>query len=248
MVVGHCQHWRHIGVFLQLLLWSLSRSFVLLCRSFLLNRDSFHRSYENYLSERPSYLELLQRFYFFGFRALIELKFIVRFRLPRAIETLRQLKLPNKLIALINTSNGRTDKFIVSSSSSSSSISLATTTSHCLPDNESNIGLQADFSLFDWITAQVIRYSIENVFLQLVLSVRSLVTLPQIYKEKTDRYRLESFPCVVSDWQTNNSDARLRLKLSEVNLTRWTRKKLSSDSLVSTIFQSESISPIENFP
>ncbi|CAF4421068.1 unnamed protein product, partial [Adineta steineri] len=50
--------------------------------SFLLNRNSFDRSYQNYLSERSSYLELFQN-------------------LPHAIEILHQLKLPNKLISLI---------------------------------------------------------------------------------------------------------------------------------------------------
>jgi hypothetical protein len=52
-------------------------------------------------------------------------------------------------------------KSTVSSSTSSSSISLtATTSTNFLPPNENDIQTTGDMSLFEWITAQVILYSI----------------------------------------------------------------------------------------
>jgi hypothetical protein len=83
------------------------------------------------------------------------------FSLPHAIEILHQLRLPNKLLALLDTSNGMYHKSTVSSSTSSSSISLtATTSTNFLPPNENDIQTTGDMSLFEWITAQVILYSI----------------------------------------------------------------------------------------
>ncbi|CAF3521247.1 unnamed protein product [Rotaria sp. Silwood1] len=106
--------------------------------SFLLNRNSFNRLYQNYISERSSYLELFQS-------------------LPRAIKILHQLKLPNKLIALIDNVNGINYKSTVSSSASSSSISSATTTSsNYVTQNENDIQTEGDMSLFEWITAQLL--------------------------------------------------------------------------------------------
>ncbi|CAF1412794.1 unnamed protein product [Adineta steineri] len=113
--------------------------------SFLLNRNSFDRSYQNYLSERSSYLELFQN-------------------LPHAIETLHQLKLPNKLISLIENSNLIYHKSTVSSSTSSSSISLAATTStNLLTQNENDIQVTGDMSLFEWITAQLANMNVDDI-------------------------------------------------------------------------------------
>lgn len=81
------------------------------------------------------------------------------FSLPRAIEILHQLKLPNKLIALIDNSSGIYNKSTVSSSTSSSSISLeATTSTNYLSQNENDVQHLGDMSLFEWITAQVILF------------------------------------------------------------------------------------------
>ena len=78
-------------------------------------------------------------------------------RLPQAIEILHQLKLPSKLLALIDTSNGIYQKSTVSSSTSSSSISLDATTSanYSPPMNENDIQNAGEMSLLEWITAQV---------------------------------------------------------------------------------------------
>jgi hypothetical protein len=140
------------------LLLLLFKIFLLFYRSFLLNRNSFDRSYQNYLSERPSYLELFQRFLFILFKKL-NLKNIIFFSLPQSTEILHQLKLPNKLISLIDNSNGIYQKSTISSSTSSSSISLeATTSTNYIPQNENDIQNPGDISLFDWITNQVISF------------------------------------------------------------------------------------------
>ncbi|CAF1195459.1 unnamed protein product [Rotaria sp. Silwood1] len=113
--------------------------------SFLLNRNSFNRLYQNYISERSSYLELFQS-------------------LPRAIKILHQLKLPNKLIALIDNVNGINYKSTVSSSASSSSISSATTTSsNYVTQNENDIQTEGDMSLFEWITAQLANVKVDDI-------------------------------------------------------------------------------------
>lgn len=122
----------------------------------MLNRDSFDRSYQSYLTERPSYLELIQRFDYSFHENLIVNR--LYFRLPQSIGILQQLKLPQKLVSLIDTSNGIYQKSTVSSSTSSSSISLdATTTSanYSPPINENDIQNPGEMSLLEWITAQV---------------------------------------------------------------------------------------------
>ncbi|CAF1396648.1 unnamed protein product [Adineta ricciae] len=115
--------------------------------SFLLNRNSFDRSYQAYLSERPSYLELFQS-------------------LPNAIEILHDLKLPSKLIALIGNSTGIYNKSTVSTSTSSSSISSsATTSTTVLPQAESEDEITEEMSLFQWITAQLANMKIDDVII-----------------------------------------------------------------------------------
>ena len=128
-------------------------------RSFLLNRSSFDRSYQSYLADRSSYLELFQRLDSSTFPSSISAE-RCHSSLPRAIEVLHQLKLPTKLVSLIDPSNGIYQRSTVSSSTSSSSISLtAATTSSTHPNvslqNESDTQPSAEISLFDWITAQV---------------------------------------------------------------------------------------------
>ncbi|CAF4064310.1 unnamed protein product [Rotaria sp. Silwood2] len=110
-----------------------------------LNRNSFNRIYQNYLSERPSYKELFQS-------------------LPRAIKILHQLKLPNKLIALIDNSNGINYKSTVSSSASSSSIcSAATISTNYVTQNDNDIQTGGDISLFEWVTAQLANMKVDDI-------------------------------------------------------------------------------------
>ncbi len=82
----------------------------------------------------------------------------VCFSLPQAIGILQQLKLPTKLIALIDNSTGIYQKSTVSASTSSSSISLEATTStnYSPPLNENDMQTPGEMSLLEWITAQVI--------------------------------------------------------------------------------------------
>ncbi|UJR29899.1 hypothetical protein I4U23_017447 [Adineta vaga] len=113
--------------------------------SFLLNRNSFDRSYQVYLEERESYLELFQS-------------------LPHSIEILHQLKLPNKLTVSIDNSTGIYNRSNVSTSTSSSSISLtATTSTTFLPSNENESQSIGEMSLFEWITAQLANMKIDDV-------------------------------------------------------------------------------------
>ncbi|CAF3818855.1 unnamed protein product [Rotaria magnacalcarata] len=113
--------------------------------SFVLNRNSFNRLYQNYLSERPSYLELFES-------------------LPFAIKILHQLKLPSKLVASIDNSTGVYYKSTVSSSTSSSSISSTITTStNYLAQNDNDIQTGGDLSLFEWITVQLANVKLQDI-------------------------------------------------------------------------------------
>jgi hypothetical protein len=144
------------------------------CRSFLLNRNSFDRLYQNYLSERPFYLELFQRFVLFSTNN--ETKKISFFSLPHAIETLHLLKLPIKLIALIDNSTGIYHKSTVSTSTSSSSISLeATTSTNYLPQNENDNQNPGDMSLYEWITAQVILFLFKLDYLGQIFTYKKML-------------------------------------------------------------------------
>ncbi|CAF1106474.1 unnamed protein product [Rotaria sordida] len=112
--------------------------------SFSLNRNSFNRLYQNYLLERPSYLELFQS-------------------LPRAIKILHQLKLPYQLITLIDNSGGINYKSTISSSTSSSSISSVTTSTNHSPQNDNDTQTRGDMTLFEWITAQLANMKIDDI-------------------------------------------------------------------------------------
>jgi len=114
--------------------------------SFLLNRTSFDRLYKNYLSERSSYLELFQS-------------------LPKTIEILHQLKLPQQLISTMDNSHGISQRSTLSSSTSSISLAGTTTTSanyvsHQENENSSN---NENISLFEWITTQLANTKVDDI-------------------------------------------------------------------------------------
>ena len=77
------------------------------------------------------------------------------FSLPVSVEMLCQLKLPSKLISLIDSFNGTHWKSTVSSSTSSSSVSLAATSNSQQQQHEFDIQTREEMSLHEWITAQV---------------------------------------------------------------------------------------------
>lgn len=77
--------------------------------------------------------------------------------LPESIGILHQLKLPSKLLCLIDNSNLISHRSTISTSTSSSSISVEPTTSthQSSPTQDNDIQNQGDITLFEWITAQV---------------------------------------------------------------------------------------------
>lgn len=114
--------------------------------SFLLNQNSFDRLYQSYLTERNSYVELFQS-------------------LPESIGILHQLKLPSKLLCLIDNSNLISHRSTISTSTSSSSISVEPTTSthQSSPTQDNDIQNQGDITLFEWITAQLGNMKIDDI-------------------------------------------------------------------------------------
>ncbi len=118
MVGCHCQHWRCVKVGL-IIFEFLSRKNNL----FLSSGVSY--SIKIHLIDLPIW-NFFKRWIFL-FRRMIDNWFCSG--LPQATGILQQLKLSEKLIALIDTSNEIYQKSTVSSSTSSSSISLDATTS-----------------------------------------------------------------------------------------------------------------------
>lgn len=83
------------------------------------------------------------------------------------MEILHQLKLPSKLIALMDNFNAINYKSTLSSSASSSSISsVAGANTNNLIQNDNDLQSEGNMSLFEWITAQVIQIFISFNFIE----------------------------------------------------------------------------------